>query len=162
MKDRAKASLVIGLILLPLVITMVFKYAPAFLPAAHISSVTIVPPTVYGEPEFAYLAEDVPNRLRKDLATIPGLRILRSPTAAEVAAAVGDPSKLAVNVNADAVIMTAITVDAGLIQLSLEVIDAGNHRSIYNTPYESSRERYPDMMKAAGAALKQVLSGNAN
>jgi len=157
MGTRASTVGVVALILVPLFLTVVVKYAPVFTAHPKITSVSVVPPHLYGPKEFDYMEEDIPARMREGLTGISGVTILPSPAVAE--SRVGeDVAKVATTVGgADALIMTTVTVDSGLIQLNVEIIDPKTKRILYSTPFQSSKDNYPDMMRAAAAAVKREL-----
>lgn len=50
-----------------------------------------------------------------------------------------------------------LTIDAGIVQLDIQMIEARSRKIIFKTPYASSLDNYPEMMKAATAALKRAL-----
>jgi hypothetical protein len=156
MEGRLKSVFVAALILVPLIITAVVKYLPALTRLPKITSVAVVPPRVYAPDDFAYLGKDVAERLSSELSTV-GVRVQRTPTAAEVSEAGNDLQRLARDVQADALIISAVTVDSGIIQLNLQIVDPATHRILFNTPFQSSRDRYPEMIRAAGGALQRAL-----
>ena len=153
---RARTALVFVLILLPLVITALIKYHPALTEHQNISSVAILHPRLIGPKEFVYLENDVAKRLHDALAEVPGL-LLRDVPAEDIAQVGRDLAQEANGVLAGALIVPTLTIDGGIVQLNLQVIDAHTRRIIFNTPYQSSIDNYPNMMKAAGAALKRAL-----
>jgi len=145
-----------ALILVPLFLTAIVKYAPFFTARPKIASVSVVPPHMYGPKEFDYMQDDVPKRLREALMGVPGVEIRPSPGPLDSAAG-EDVAKIAADLNADALIMPTVTIDSGLIQLNLQIVDAKTKRILYATPFQTSKDNYPDMMRAAGAALKREL-----
>jgi hypothetical protein len=147
---RAKIVLVFLLVLLPLAITAVFKYAPVFTKHQEITSVAILHPHLIGPAEYLYLEDDVAKRLHEALPDIPTKDI--QPAGSELA-------ELMNRAGTSALIVPTLTVDAGIVQLNLQVIEAGTNKVIFNTPYQSSLDNYPKMMKAAGAALKRSILG---
>lgn len=154
--SRARTVLVIVLILLPLFLTITVKYLPALISQKKISAVSIVPPRLYTPKEYYYLSEDVPKRLRDQMGDLRGVTLLPSPSAD--ASAVGeDLAKVATGLGADALVVTSVTIDAGMMQLNVQIVDPFSKKILYNTPYESPLDRYPDMMRAAGSALKRAL-----
>jgi hypothetical protein len=153
---RARTAVAIILILLPLVITAVVKYLPALMEHQHVSSLAILHPRLIGPKEFIYLEDDVAKQLHDALAEIPGL-LLRELPAEDITQVGGDLAQAANRAGASALIVSVLTVDAGIVQLNLQVIEARSRRVVFNTPYQSSIANYPNMMKAAGAALKRAL-----
>ena len=153
---RIQNVFVVLLIVFPLFLTAVVKYAPLFTSRPEIHSVSVVPPRLYGSKDFNDTEEDVTRRLREGIAGIPGIEVRPSPTAG--ASALGeDVQKIAAAVGADALVITAVTIDSGIIQLNVEIIDAKTKRILYANPFQSSEANYPGMMRAAAAALKREL-----
>ena len=150
-----RTALVFILILLPLVITGVIKYLPALTKHSSISSLAILHPRVIGPKEYMYLENDVAKRLHDALAEVPGVFVRDVP--AGIAPAGRDLAHVADSLEASALIVPTLTIDSGIVQLNLQVIEAHTNRVIFNTPYQSSLDNYPNMMKAAGAALKRAL-----
>lgn len=112
----------------------------------------ILHPHLIGPKEFTYLENDVAKRLRDALAETPGLTLRDLPPNVG-----GDLVQQANAMGADALIVPTLTVDAGIVQLDLQVIEARTRKVIFKTPYASSLDNYPNMMKAAAAALKRAL-----
>jgi len=137
--SRATSALTVVLIVLPLVITAVIKYLPALTEHQNISSVGIMNPRLIVPKEFLYLESDVARRLRAAVAEVPGLQLRET------------------NEGVDAFIEPTLTIDAGIVQLNLRIIQASTKRVVFNTPYQSSIDNYPNMMNAACAALKRAL-----
>ncbi len=157
--SRAKSALVIALIVLPLVLTAIVKYLPNLTGQTKVSSITILHPRLLAPKEFDYLDEDVVKRLREALADIPGVRLQESPPA-NMTKVGDDLAKAASSVGADALIVSTLTIDSGIVQLNLQVVEPVSKEILYNTPFQSSIDRYPEMMRAAAAALKRALHGN--
>ncbi len=154
--SRVKTALVVALILLPLALTAVLKYRPAVIQQQKVSSIAVLHPRLYVPSEMMYLDDDVVKRLRSELGGIPGVELRDTPPGAETR--VGDDLvKAAAGVNAAALVVSTVTIDSGIVQLNLQLIDPGTRRILFNTPYQSSVDRYPDMMVAAGAGLKRAL-----
>ena len=153
---RARTILVFVLILVPLATTAFIKYRSAFSKHQKISTLAILHPRLIGSKEYVYLENDVAQRLHAALEDVPGL-VVRDVPAAERPSAKSSLAQLTKDVDADALIIPTLTIDAGIVQLTLQVIEASTVKVILNTPYQSSIDNYPDMMKAAGAALKRAL-----
>src|SRR5262249_19242684 len=133
--SRSKTALVFVLVLLPLVITAVVKYLPSLTSHENISSVAILHPRLIGSNEYTYLENDVAQRLHDALSGVPGLlvRVETTPVG-------GDLAQLANSVDASAMIVPILTIDAGIVQLNLQVIETRTRKVIFNTPYQSSLE----------------------
>jgi hypothetical protein len=147
-------ALAIVLILVPLVITAVFHYLPVLTERQKISDLAVMHPRFIGPKEFTYLQDDVAKRLHTALAA-PALRLRDLPPPDSQAG--GDLLQQASEAGANAVLVPTLTVDAGIVQLNLQVIETRTAKVIFNTPYQSSMKNYPDMIRAAGAALKRSL-----
>lgn len=143
--------LAIALVVLPLAVTIVVKYLPLFTGQQGISTLAMMRPRVIGPKEFMYLEDDAAVRLHNALA---GVRTI------DMAPAGGDLLKEAAGMGAGALLVPTLTVDAGIVQLNLQVIETQSGRILFNTPYQSSMQNYPDMMKAAGAALQRLIPGS--
>jgi hypothetical protein len=149
---RARAALAAMLIFLPLLVTALFKYLPALTTHQRITSVAILHPRFIGPEQFMYLENDVAQKLHDALAEMPGLTLRDFPAKIE-----GDMAQEVSAAGLDALIAPTLTIDAGIVQLDLQVIEARTRRVIFKTPYASSLDNYPEMMKAAAAALKRAL-----
>ena len=103
------------------------------------------------------MIDDVPKRFRNELANLTGLTVRPSPLASE--SQVGeDVSRIAQRVGgADALIIPTITMDAGILQLNVEIVDPQTQRVLYNTAFQSPIGKYSEMMRAATAALHRAL-----
>ncbi len=102
------------------------------------------------------MREDIAQRMRDGLGGIPGIEVRPSPSAEESADG-EDVARIAAKVGADALVITTVTVDSGVIQLNVELVDPATRRTLYSTPFQSSKDNYPDMMRAAAAAVKREL-----
>jgi len=129
---------VVALIVLPLIAMAVVKLAPRFSTRSRISSVTFMPTRFAGPQESAHLAEDVRKKLEESIMGIEGVRITNQ-------------------AEADALISTSVTVDGALIQVGLRVMDARTEQVLFATPYQSTVDRYPEMIRVASAALRRAL-----
>jgi hypothetical protein len=156
--SKAKNVLAATMILLPLIVVAVVKFGPAFLPKVKISSVAILPAHVYAPGQYNYMIDDAPNRIREALATIPDLRIQRTPLPNEVGEADRDLVKLAGMVGgADVLVQPTLTLDEGILELDLEAIDPVNKQVIYNEIFDSPLNQYAQMIQSAATALKHAI-----
>jgi hypothetical protein len=144
-----------ALIVVPLLLTAVVKYAPMFGARPEIRTIAVMPPRLLGEKDLAYLQDDVGRRLGEALQGIPGIEMRPSP--AWDGPAGNDVTKLAASVGADALVMTAVTADSGLLQLNVRLVEAKTGRLLYSNPFQSAEANYPEMTAAAGAALRREL-----
>ena len=155
---RVKNVLAAVMIVLPLVIAAVVKYGPAFLPKTKISSVAILPAHVYAPGQYNYMIDDVPNRLRQTLSTIPNLQIQRTPLPSEVGQADRDLVKLSSMIGgADVLVQPTMTLDEGILELGLEVVDPVKKQVIYNEAFDSPLAQYSEMVQSAATALKHAI-----
>src|SRR5262245_43333033 len=122
-RTRARAALAIILILLPLGITAVVKYLPAFIGHQKISSLAIPHPHLIGPKEFSYLEDDVARRLRAALVEIPGL-LVRDVSPEEIAQPGDGLAQAANKAGTDALVVPTLTIDSGIVQLNLQMIEA--------------------------------------
>lgn len=157
--SRTKSVLVIIMILLPLAITAIVKYRPEFTGQPTVASLAILHPRLLVPDEFKYLDEDVVKRMRELLADIRGVTLKETPPGADTPVG-ADLAKAAKAVQAEALLVSTVTIDSGLVQLNLLVVEPQSGRLLFNTPYQSSVDRYPDMMRAAAAAVKRTLERN--
>jgi hypothetical protein len=155
---RLKNILVVVMILLPLVIMGVVKYGPLLLPRPKISTLSILPSHVYAPGQYDYMIDDVPNRLRQKLSTLKDLRIQRSPLPAEVGQADRDLVKLAGMIGgADVLVQPTVTLDEGILELTLSVVDPVTKQVLFNDAFDSPLSQYAEMVDSAGNALKHVI-----
>jgi len=155
---RARTTLVVVLILIPLATTAFIKFRPALSEHKEISSLAVLHPRLIGSAEFQYLENDVVKRLHESLADVPELVVRDIPPMDNQFGKVS-LAELMKTVDADALLVPTLTIDAGIVQLNLQVFEADTLKVRFNTPYQSSIDNYPNMMKAAGAALKRALKG---
>ena len=155
---RAKNFLVTVMILLPLVIMAIVKYAPSFVAKPRISTLSILPPHIYAPKQYDYMMDDLPNRLRQTLSTMKNVQIQRTPLPSEVGQADRDLVKLAGMIGgADVLIQPTVTLDDGILGLTLEVVDPVRKQVLFNQDFESPLDRYSEMVESAGTALKHVI-----
>ena len=104
------------------------------------------------------MINDAPNRLRETLATIPNLRIQRTPLPNEVGEADRDLVKLASMVGgADVLIQPTLTLDENILELELEAVDPINKQVIYHEIFDSPLNQYTEMIQSAATALKHAI-----
>src|SRR5438105_6114035 len=92
---RARTVLVFVLVLLPLILTAVFKYLPALTKHPQISSVAILHPHLIGPKTYLYLEDDVAKRLHYALHDFPAEDVMPDGNLAQLAKGV-DASALIV------------------------------------------------------------------
>ena len=155
MSDRIKVAAVIAFILVPVIAIAVLKYSPSLNGIHNVSAISVLPTRVVGNFQPA---EDISMSFHHALLGLRGIRIQPSPSAAQIAVAGKDMRKLADAVGADALVLTVLTADAGIVQLDVKIIDPATGRVLYNNPYHSPHDQHPQMIRAAGTALRQALA----
>lgn len=145
MSDRIKVIAVVAFILLPVIAIAVLKYTPRLNGIQNVSSISILPTRVVGDFQPA---QDVSTALYEALSNLKGVRIQPPPSTAQIA----DPGGV------DALIVTVLTADAGIVQLDVQIVDAAYGRVLYNNSYHSPRDQYPQMLRAAATALRRALA----
>ena len=146
------------MILLPLVLMGVAKWGPLLLKKPKVSSVSILPSHVYAPKQYDYMVDDVPNRLRQTLSTIQDMKIQRTPLPREVGQADRDLIQLSNMVGgADVLVQPTMTLDEGILELTLEAIYPATMKVLFDESFDSTIEQYPQMVQAAGTALKKAI-----
>ena len=132
-----------GLMIVPLLIAAAISYWPFRDAGPPISSLAILPTKVYGPADLAYLADEVPMTISTNLAGVEGLDVRTPPNANDYGASV--------------VVLSAITVDAGIYELDLQVIEPRTRRVVWRNSYQSPRGLYPEMLRAASDGLRRAV-----
>jgi hypothetical protein len=141
-----KASIGAALIVVPLLIAAAIAYWPK--QPAVVTTVVIPPPDVHGHVNVSELAQEVPILLSEQLHEAPKLKVQISGkdiNANEAAAF-------------DAVIITSVTEDAGILQLNVQVISPRTREEIFNKTYQSPHQQFRDMLRAAGDGVRRALN----
>jgi hypothetical protein len=155
MFDRIKVAAVIAFILLPVIAIAVLKYSPALNGIKKVSAISILPTRVVGDFEPG---QNLSTVLHETLSDVEGIRIQPSPSPEQIANAGKDMKKLADAVGADALVVSVLTADAGIVQLDVQIVEPASGHLLYNNPYHSPRDQYPQMVQAAGIALRRALA----
>lgn len=155
--SRRKALAAAALMIMPLLLAAVISYWPGRNTTDEISSVVVLPARVFGALDLAYLTDAVPSTLSTHLAGIQGLETKVPPTSIEFERVGGDYNKIADAYGVNVLVLTAITADAGLFQLNLQVIDPRTRRVIWSNPYQGPRGKYLELIHAAGEGLRRAL-----
>ena len=134
-----------ALIVVPLIIAAVIAYWPT--KPVEITSVVIPPPGVHGRTDISDLAKELPDILAERLRMAPKLKVkvAEKDLGANEAAAF------------DAVIITTLTEDAGIVQLNVQLVNPRTRTEIWNNAYQSSQQQFQDMMRVAGDAVRRAL-----
>ena len=110
-------------------------------------TVVIPPPDVHGRSDISGLAKDVPAILAERLREAPKLKV-------KIAEKNIDANEAAAF---DAVIITTVTEDAGIIQLNVQVVTPRTRAEIWNNAYQSSHQQFRDMVSVAGDGVRRAL-----
>ncbi|MBI4473336.1 MAG: hypothetical protein HY646_11760 [Acidobacteria bacterium] len=154
-----KSSLAVGMILLPLMaaIAVTFWSRSSERPSRQISTVVVLPAQVFGQTEFNYLADAVAKTLSNHLARIEGLELEQPPLSIEFEDAGADYSKFENLRDVDALVISAITADAGAFQLNVQLFDTREERVVWGMPFQAPATKYLELIRAVGEGLRQVL-----
>ncbi len=148
-----------ALMIVPLLLAAVINYWPSTDMAGTISSVVVLPAKVFGAADLAYLGDAVSTAISRNLAGTGDLKVEIPPTVLEVERMNGDLNKLANAYQTSVLVITALTVDAGIFELDLQVIDSKTRRVIWKNAYQSPRNSYDEMIRAASDGLGRALRG---
>jgi hypothetical protein len=140
-----KGWIAAALIVVPLLIAATISYWPA--KPIEVTNVVIPPPDVHGRGDISDLAIDLATRLADQLRETPKLKV-------HVAEKNLDANEAAAF---DAVVITTLTEDAGIVQLNVQVIDPRTRTEIWSNAYQSPRQQFRDMVRVAGDALRRAL-----
>src|SRR3954452_2850927 len=110
------------MIVLPLLIIAVVKYLPALTKHEKISSVAILRPRLIVPKEFTYLGDDLEKRLHDALTELPATQVRDLPQ--DITEIGNDLVRAGYNAGAGALIVPTLTIDSGIVQLNLQVIEA--------------------------------------
>ena len=134
-----KPFIAAALMIAPVLIAAAISYWPHGA-APPISSVLVLPAQAQNGADEASLIDAIPSTLSQHLAGIQSL---------EVKAPAAD--------GADLLVLPVVTLDSGLMQLNLQVVDSRNHRVIWTNAYQAPRGQYFEMLHAAGEGLRRAL-----
>ena len=140
-----KAWVAAALMVVPLLIAAAIAYWPA--KAVTVATVVIPPPDVHGRSDISGLAKNVPAILAERLREAPKLKV-------KIAEKNIDANEAAAF---DAVIITTVTEDAGIIQLNVQVVTPRTRAEIWNNAYQSSHQQFRDMVSVAGDGVRRAL-----
>jgi hypothetical protein len=140
-----KGGIAAALIVVPLLIAALIAYWPSS--PVSVATVLVLPPDVHGQSDISALAKDVPAVLAEQLHASNKLTV-------RIAEKNMDSNEA---LAFDAVIMTTLTEDAGIFQLNVQVVSPRTHAEIWKNAYQSPREQFPDMLRAAGNGVRRAL-----
>jgi len=124
---------------------------------SSIHSLVTLPATVHGAEGDAYLADAVPGTLSTYLTEIEGMETKAPPRAAELAREALGPERVAELYGVDALVVPAVTVEAGNFVLTLQLVQAADRRLLWSEQYRGSRDGYLELVERAAAELQREL-----
>jgi hypothetical protein len=134
-----------ALIVVPLLIAAAIAYWPA--EPVSVTTVVISPPGVRSYDDISHLAKEVSTVLAEELREAPKLTVQITEKNVDTNEAEAF----------DAVILTSLTEDAGIIQLNVQVISVRTREEIFNQTYHSPHQQFRDMLHAAGDGVRRAL-----
>jgi hypothetical protein len=140
-----KSRITVALIVLPLLIALAVTYWPD--EEIKVSSVIILPTDVQGRSDISSLASSIPEALAEQLRGIPNVRV-------EVAKGSIDQHHVA---GFDAVIITTLMEDAGIIRLNVLAVSPHTRKEIWSNAYQSARQQFPSMLRVAAEEVRRAL-----
>ena len=144
--------------IIPVLIAATVSYWPS--PNASSSKfpvVLLLPTMVIGTAEVRELAARFPDLLSMQLAGVPGLETKIAPTTVQVDPKKTDYAKIGADYGAHLLVLTAITADAGLLQVNLQVVNPQTKRVTWSNAYQSPQAKYSDLIRVAGEGLRREL-----
>jgi hypothetical protein len=132
-----------GLMIVPLLIAAAIAYWPSR-PAERSVTQVFVLATVQGPNDVDNLADELSRTIAQALEH------------AGVAVTIGQKGSDAAQ--GAALLLTAMTVDAGIFQLDLQLIEPSTGRVLWKNSYQSPRDSYREMLKVAGNALVRAIN----
>ena len=133
---------------LPLILAVAYERSLAH-STPVISSIAIVPPIFHGLDTDSGMAIEVLQTLREQLKAIPGLQIMSGSGI--------DLMKVGKDLGADAVIAVSMTVDSGIVQIEVKVIDSRTGEVFVECSIRGPRDQYHQMIRAVGETMRQNL-----
>ncbi len=140
-----KAWIAAALMIVPLLIAAAINYWPA--ESISVSTVVIPPPDVHSPHDISVLANEIPAALSSALRENSKFQVQITEGAVDSKQAMGF----------DAVVITTLTEDAGIVQLNVQAARPRSRKEIWSNAYQSSREQYSEMLRAAGKGLRRAL-----
>jgi hypothetical protein len=140
-----KGWIAAALMIVPLLIAAAISYWPA--KAVAVNTIVIPPPNVHGRSDISELASELPAVLAEQLRQAPKLKVQIAEKNLDADEAVAF----------DAVIITTLTEDAGIVQLNVQVVSPRTRTEIWNNTYQSPRQQFRDMMRVAGDAARRAI-----
>jgi uncharacterized NAD(P)/FAD-binding protein YdhS len=133
-----------------IVVPLLIAAAIAYWPKEPVSVITVVisRTAVHSHNDISDFAEEVPRVLAEELREAAKLTV-------QIAERNIDQKEAA---GFDAVILTSLTEDAGIIQLNVQVISSRTREEIFNKTYHSPHQQFRDMLHAAGDGVRRALN----
>jgi len=145
--SKIRSHVAAALIVLPLALAAGLSLWPSDAP--HISTIVILPAEVRGVDDPQSLTYEITAALMEYCRRIDGLTVLPPPVepVKDVSAVEG----------ADAVVLAAATVDAGLLQVNIELWSPQNRRVLWRKAYQGPRRLAAEIFQSAGRGLQHAL-----
>src|SRR5262249_25894972 len=138
-----KPFIAISLMIIPVLIAATVSYWPSHNPSGSERSLALfLPTTVLGTSEVRELAFRLPDMLSMHVGAVPGLQTKIAPTTVRVDPQKTDYRKIGTDYGANLLVLTAITGDAGLLQLNIQLVDPRTQRVTWSNAYQSPQSKY--------------------
>lgn len=157
--DR-RTILAAGMIVFPILLTIVVRFWPKGeepVAMSAVSTTVVVPAKVFGAAEPSYLGDAVAATLTAYLDKMPGLKTKVPPSSFDFEKAGGDYVKAKQAYAVDALVLTAITIDAGLYMLNVQVVDPVAQTVLWANRYLGPRQQYLELVREAGEGLRRAF-----
>ena len=140
-----RAKIAIVLMIVPLLLAIAIRYWPSSRAKSlpEISRIAMLAPEVHGEQKRQDVAGDLTAAIRDNCDGKENLRILASSEGQA----------------ADALLQSAITLDAGLIEIDLQLVDPRTNRILWRDAYQAKQDHSTELMRTAAQSLLQALRG---
>ena len=152
-----RTKIAIALMIVPLLLAIAIRYWPGRtghgLP--EISNVLLVRTELRGPGADAYVAP-LMAAIRKSCDGVGNVRILPAndgplpAIADDLAAAAGEH-------HADALLVSAITTDAGLLEIDLQLLQPNDRRTLWKDAYQSAQAQSTDLIQYAAQGVRRAL-----
>jgi hypothetical protein len=156
--ERRTAWIATTMIVLPILIIAFVRLRPAATPPVEsISAIVVLPARVLGGTSLDYLSDAVARDLTRHLQRIPALETKTPPARSDIERSDMTHEDAADAYGVDALVLTALTFDAGMFQLNLQLYDPRQRQTIWKSPYHAPRAKYLELVRAAGEGLRRAL-----
>jgi serine/threonine protein kinase len=125
--------------------------------AVQTSSVVVMPTRVLAGDADAFLADAIPNAICKYLLKTPGIETKRSPTTGDLERVAGDLDQVASMYRASSYVVSLVNISGPRVALSVQLVDTGSRSLRWCDQYESTREAFGGLMKAAAEGIRAAL-----